>query len=156
MPVCAVSRRRLFGSLACRFLMKKSEDTRGTHRIRCESLSMAVRSGDLCVSCVIVYDAAHRAPAANRPHRDACPSSVRAPQPIHLLLPRKVKLSNCAACELYVSLGAASERKIFSKISLGAELRASGRRVAENSGNLAALAGVRTRTRVAPWQWPAS
>jgi len=75
---------------------------------------------------------------------------VRAPQRTHLLLPRKVKLSNCAVRRSDVSLGPASERKLFSKIRLGAELRAPGRRAAVKIGNLAALAGVRTRTRVAP------
>jgi hypothetical protein len=81
---------------------------------------------------------------------------MRAPQQIHLLLLRKVKLANCAGRKSDVSLGPASERKIFLKMSLGAELRAPGRRAAVKIGKLAVLAGVSTRTRVAPWQWPAS
>jgi hypothetical protein len=81
---------------------------------------------------------------------------VRAPQRIHLLLSRKVKLANWVGRKSDVSLGPASERKIFSKTRLGAELRAPGRRAAVKIGNLAELAGVSTRTPVAPWQWPDS
>src|SRR6202035_5615288 len=63
-------------------------------------------------------------------------SLTRALQSIRLALPRFLKLSNWAAREFDVSLGPDGGRKIFSKITLGNELRA-WRRADAKIGDLA-------------------